>query len=217
MPDVFDLRKDNWAAERAELRDLLGEEGYSAAALTTINAHFTDPAYVREIWAGLERLGFVGGRVLEPGAGAGTFIGLAPETASMIGVELDPTTAMIAKALYPHADIRTESFVETRLRGEPVDAVIGNDLSVIKAFQDSEFGRAMEADVANNVTAAMVASVATGAAQGARIDGIDVAGKTGTAENGDSDPYTLWFTGFAPASNPEIAVAVVVEVVVSNQ
>lgn len=66
MPDVFDLRKDNWAAERAELRELLGDEAYNAAAMTTINAHFTDPAYVREIWAGLERLGFDGGRVLEP-------------------------------------------------------------------------------------------------------------------------------------------------------
>jgi peptidoglycan glycosyltransferase len=38
-----------------------------------------------------------------------------------------------------------------------------------------------------------------------------VAGKTGTAENGSNDPYTLWFTGFAPADDPEVAVAVVVE------
>ncbi|WP_288874269.1 penicillin-binding transpeptidase domain-containing protein, partial [uncultured Microbacterium sp.] len=91
-----------------------------------------------------------------------------------------------------------------------VDAVIGNDLAVIKAFENSEFGRAMEPDVANDVTAAMVASVATGAAQGARIDGIDVAGKTGTAENGNR-PHTLWFTGFAPANDPAVAVAVVVE------
>lgn len=91
-----------------------------------------------------------------------------------------------------------------------VDAVIGNDLSVIRAFEDSEFGRAMEPDVANDVTAAMVASVATGAAQGARIDGINVAGKTGTAENGDK-PHTLWFTGFAPADDPAVAVAVVIE------
>ncbi|WP_431807807.1 peptidoglycan D,D-transpeptidase FtsI family protein [Microbacterium paraoxydans] len=91
-----------------------------------------------------------------------------------------------------------------------VDAVIGNDLSVIKAFQNSEFGRAMEADVANEITSAMVASVSNGAAQGARIDGVDVAGKTGTAENGNR-PHTLWFTGFAPANDPSVAVAVVVE------
>ena len=126
VPEVFDLRKDNWAAERADLKALLGERAYEAAAMTTINAHFTDPAYVREIWAGLERLGFDGGRVLEPGAGAGTFIGLAPATAAMIGVELDPTTAAIAHALYPHADIRAESFVDTKLRGQDVDAVVGN-------------------------------------------------------------------------------------------
>lgn len=91
-----------------------------------------------------------------------------------------------------------------------VDAVIGNDLSVIRSYDDSEFGRAVDASVADQVTAAMVASVATGAAQGARIDGIDVAGKTGTAENGNK-PHTLWFTGFAPADDPAVAVAVVVE------
>lgn len=91
-----------------------------------------------------------------------------------------------------------------------VDAVIGNDLAVITAFESSEFGRAMQATVANDVTAAMVASVTTGAAQGARIEGVDVAGKTGTAENGNR-PHTLWFTGFAPANDPAVAVAVVVE------
>ena len=57
----------------------------------------------------------------------------------------------------------------------------------------------------------MVASVSNGAATNARIDGVDVAGKTGTAENGDGEPYTLWFTGFAPADDPQVAVAVVVE------
>ena len=57
----------------------------------------------------------------------------------------------------------------------------------------------------------MVANVNDGAASGATIDGVDVGGKTGTAENGTDQPYTLWFTGFAPADNPQVAVAVVVE------
>ena len=91
-----------------------------------------------------------------------------------------------------------------------IDSVIGDDLSVIRADGDTEFGRALDADVADQVTASMVASVSTGAAQGARIDGVDVAGKTGTTEN-DNKPYTLWFTGFAPADDPEVAVAVLVE------
>jgi len=92
-----------------------------------------------------------------------------------------------------------------------VDQVVGDDLSVQKQFDNTVFGQAATGEEAAAISAAMQASVSTGAAQGARIDGVDVAGKTGTAENGDTDPYTLWFTGFAPASNPEIAVAVVVE------
>ncbi|WP_311245690.1 penicillin-binding transpeptidase domain-containing protein [Microbacterium sp. WCS2018Hpa-23] len=91
-----------------------------------------------------------------------------------------------------------------------VDTVIGNDLSVVRAYDDSEFGRAFDGTIADQITASMVASVSNGAAQGARIDGVDVAGKTGTTENGNK-PYTLWFTGFAPADDPEVAVAVLVE------
>jgi peptidoglycan glycosyltransferase len=92
-----------------------------------------------------------------------------------------------------------------------VDAVIGNDLSTVREYSNEEFDRATDADVADDVTKSMVASVRDGAAQGARIDGIDVAGKTGTAENDGDEPYTLWFTGFAPADDPKVAVAVVVQ------
>ncbi|NYE18565.1 peptidoglycan D,D-transpeptidase FtsI family protein [Microbacterium immunditiarum] len=92
-----------------------------------------------------------------------------------------------------------------------VDRVIGSDLSVQETFDDVEFERALEDDLAAEMIAMMVANVNEGAASGARIDGVDVGGKTGTAENGPGRPYTLWFTGFAPADNPRVAVAVVVE------
>lgn len=92
-----------------------------------------------------------------------------------------------------------------------VDRVIGPDLSVQQTFDDTEFGRALEEDLAAEMVSMMVANVQDGAASGARIDGVDVAGKTGTAENGSDEPYTLWFTGFAPADDPQVAVAVVVE------
>lgn len=92
-----------------------------------------------------------------------------------------------------------------------VDQVVGADLSVQQSFSPSTFGDAMDQDTAELIRDAMVASVQDGAATGARIDGVDVAGKTGTAEMGGDNPYTLWFTGFAPADDPEIAVAVVVE------
>jgi peptidoglycan glycosyltransferase len=57
----------------------------------------------------------------------------------------------------------------------------------------------------------MVDSVQFGVASRASIPQVAVAGKTGTAENGPDDPYTLWFTGFAPAEAPEVVVTVVVE------
>lgn len=92
-----------------------------------------------------------------------------------------------------------------------VDRVIAPDLSVQQTFDNSPFGRALDPGLAQEMVTMMVANVSNGAASGARIGGVDVAGKTGTSENGTGQPYTLWFTGFAPANNPKVAVAVVVE------
>jgi hypothetical protein len=78
------------------------------------------------IWTALGDLGFDGGWVLEPGVGSGTFIGMAPDSAEMVGVELDPTTAAIAAALYPDATIRIESFADTPYRAGHFDATVGN-------------------------------------------------------------------------------------------
>ena len=126
IPQVFDEENTDWVTERALLRGLLDEQEWRAAARTTINAHYTDPAYVREIWDALARLGFQGGTVLEPGSGAGTFIGLAPASSRMVGVELDPLTAAISRGLYPGADIRAESFADTKAPAASFDAAVGN-------------------------------------------------------------------------------------------
>ena len=126
VPAIFDETRDEYASERTELRALLTEQEYTAARRTTVNAHYTDPTYVAAMWNALQALGFAGGRVLEPGCGSGTFIGLAPAAAEMTGVELDPVTARIAAALYPGANIRAESFAETRYPAGFFDAAIGN-------------------------------------------------------------------------------------------
>ena len=91
-----------------------------------------------------------------------------------------------------------------------VDAVLGPDLRVQERFDDVEWARALDKKLAEEMTQMMVANVSSGVATGARIDGVEVAGKTGTSENGGK-PYSLWFTGFAPANDPQVAVAVVVE------
>lgn len=92
-----------------------------------------------------------------------------------------------------------------------VDRVVAPDLTVQQTFENTEFGRALSEQDAATMTSLMIANVSNGAASGARIEGVDVAGKTGTAEHGPGDPYTLWFTGFAPADDPTVAVAVMIE------
>ena len=92
-----------------------------------------------------------------------------------------------------------------------VERILSSDLRVVEEFEAEQYREAMSAETASQITQMMVDSVANGAASNARIDGVDVAGKTGTAENGEGEPYTLWFTGFAPANDPQVAVAVVVE------
>ncbi len=124
---VWRVLDDSRPDRRGEqVRALLSEEEMGAARRTTINAYYTDAALVREMWSGLRRLGFDGGRVLEPGCGAGVFIGFAPPEATMTGVELDPVTAGIARRLYPDAQIRAESFAKSRFPESSFDAVIGN-------------------------------------------------------------------------------------------
>ena len=126
VPQVFDDDRGEFAAARAELHQLLPGPDYAAARRTTINAHYTDAALAKVVWDPVAALGFDGGLVLEPGCGSGNFIGLAPPGAQVLGVELDPVTAAIAARLYPDAEIRCESFADTRLPEGHFDLVIGN-------------------------------------------------------------------------------------------
>jgi N12 class adenine-specific DNA methylase len=77
-----------------------------------------------------QRFGFQGGQVLEPACGIGHFIGLMPEEmlrqSTVTGVEIDPLTARIAKALYPDADIHEQPFEKSKLTDESFDLAISN-------------------------------------------------------------------------------------------
>jgi len=92
-----------------------------------------------------------------------------------------------------------------------VKRVLSPTLDTVEQMTPQQLSQPVSSATANAVTDMMVSSVAEGAATNGRIDGVDVAGKTGTAQNGANDPYTLWFTGFAPAKAPKVAVAVVIE------
>lgn len=80
-----------------------------------------------------------------------------------------------------------------------------------RAIDESASRRVLDAAVANTLKELMVSVVANGQARGAALPGIAVGGKTGTAETGRDGLSHAWFIAFAPAENPTIAIAVVVE------
>ncbi len=85
------------------------------------------------------------------------------------------------------------------------------DLSVLRTADTNVLNRAVSGDVAAELTRMMELVVAEGSGRRAQIDGVRVAGKTGTAQHAPGRPPHAWFIGFAPAEDPQVAVAVVVE------
>ena len=90
-----------------------------------------------------------------------------------------------------------------------VDQILAPDLTVLDSERPEELRRPISANTANALTDMMLAVVQDGTGQRAQIPGVQVAGKTGTAQN--AGPSHAWFIGFAPANDPKIAVAVLVE------
>lgn len=131
LANAFDERKSDWAKEFKQLKGLLTDEEYNAARGSTLNAHYTDIGVIRGMYAGLEKLGFKGGRLLEPSAGVGHFAGAMPENLlpgvkSWTMVELDKVTGNIAKYLYPNADVRVQGFETAKIPDNYMDMAISN-------------------------------------------------------------------------------------------
>lgn len=85
--------------------------------------------------------------------------------------------------------------------------------SVVQRSTRQEMGRVASPEHAQQLTAMMenVVREGTGTAAALSSAGVTVAGKTGTAETADPNRNQAWFIGFAPAQDPKVAVAVVIE------
>ena len=125
-----------WEDLGVELEGLVSRDDLANLKRATQYAHYTPEFMIRAIWRALRRMGFDGGRVLEPGCGTGLFFALSPEALAgklaLTGVEMDPTTARIAKLLYPNARIRHEDFTQGEIAGalrprNRQSAVLGQD------------------------------------------------------------------------------------------
>jgi hypothetical protein len=122
--------KGKWADLQAEMRPLFTDQEWATAAASTINAHYTSPEVIRFKWQVLERLGFSGGKILEPALGAGHYFGLIPEAikakSQLYGCELDVLTGAIARQLYPSARILVDGFENAPYETDFFDLVISN-------------------------------------------------------------------------------------------
>lgn len=113
-----------------ELRAVLTPEEYKAAQSTVNDAFYTPANIVRAVWKGVSRLGFTGGRVLDPSMGVGNFFGCMPrdmmKSSSLRGIEIDDLTSRLARMLYPSALVEHTGFEKAQLADNFYDLVISN-------------------------------------------------------------------------------------------
>lgn len=111
--------------------------------------------------------------------------------------------AMIAAAIANDGEMMKPYFVESILSAEG---------SVVKTYSPTSLGVVMSEEVSDSMVSLMTEVVETGTAT--KLDGLSytAAGKTGSAEyNSNALDSHAWFVGFAPAEEPEIAIAIIVE------
>ncbi|MDL2237611.1 N-6 DNA methylase [Christensenellaceae bacterium OttesenSCG-928-K19] len=129
IPQAFDEGNASWTNEYAELKALLTEEEHFAARNTTVNGHYTAPIVIKAMYAGLEKLGFHKGSIIDPACGSGNFYGNMPESMSeskIYGVEIDSITSRIARQLYQDVNITTGGYEDTLFDDNFFDVAVGN-------------------------------------------------------------------------------------------
>jgi peptidoglycan glycosyltransferase len=132
----------------------------------------------------------------------------APQTA-LSGMGQSNVTATPLQMAMVVAGIANDGLV---MRPHVVQEIHSPDFSSLGRTEPQEFSEAMSSSTARQLTDMMVSVVENGTAANAAIPGIEVAGKTGTAESEivGGNNYA-WFVSFAPADDPQVAVAVMIE------
>ena len=92
-----------------------------------------------------------------------------------------------------------------------VDRIIDPSGGIVERSSPETIGSPISSETAEDLTDMMVGVVEDGTGTAAQIPGVAVAGKTGTAQNVEGEAPHAWFIAFAPADDPQLAVAVLVE------
>lgn len=125
-----DMSVKRWDELRSRLRSAMTGDELDEASRSTQYAHYTSKPIVQSMLSALQRMGFKGGTILEPGAGIGVFPGLMPvemaNNSVYTGIEFDQITGGILKQLFPDERILVESFVDSALPANYYDVAFGN-------------------------------------------------------------------------------------------
>jgi N12 class adenine-specific DNA methylase len=122
---------DEYGRLQEELRAIMTETEWNSASRSILNAHYTSEEICHWLWKIVDRVGFKGGRILEPAVGAsGRILGAMPPemraNSRVEAIELDTLSARIAKKLYPQTKIHECGFEEALIAPGSVDLVITN-------------------------------------------------------------------------------------------
>lgn len=123
-------RYPDWESEAEELKNLLTPKEWNAARDSVLTAFYTPPEVIKSIYGIVQRLGFKGGRVLDPAMGSGNFFGAMPERlrkkCMLRGVEIETISGGMAKQLYQDASVEVIGYENAYLDNEGYDLVITN-------------------------------------------------------------------------------------------
>lgn len=137
------VREARWKP-LAERMEKLPIEWQRSVLQSSQYAHYTSEGIIRSVWSGMQRMGFTGGKVLEPGMGIGSFAMLMPEnvrkTSKYTGVEFDGPTALIARLLSPQQNMLHEDFIKRKFPRDYFDVAVGNPpFSQTKILGDPDY------------------------------------------------------------------------------
>ena len=126
----FDRYAGKFEEERTRLESLVTPTEYQAMQKSSLTAYYTDTRIVEQMWDYLIKNGFKGGNILDPSMATGIFFGTMPkeiqENSTLVGVELDTISGLIAKQLFPEATILIQGFETVEFDGKPFDLIMTN-------------------------------------------------------------------------------------------